>query len=780
VDIRVRLGRNEAAITGPGGELVFNLSRGSFSLLGPGGTEAVSDATACVELADAAHALTAGYHRRAESAELSGAAGPGMVLRVVCEPEGAGPRLVFTAACCEGVPGFFLTLECENVLPRPLPVRSLEVLRARSSEGARFGMLPYPPAVRFYHTGATMAGSPFVDLARPPEDLKAWLESSSTELMGCLARETGSPGALLLGFTTASRLPTRVRIGLEPGGEKWGELCALCDCELRERLSGERLSSETLYVSLAEPALDAMERYATLLARSSGARAPGDTPPTGWCSWYYFFAGVSQEDILSNLRYLASRRDRYPLRYVQIDDGYQKHWGDWLETSGRFPDGMAALAAKIKELGFSPGLWLAPFVASPASDLAKAHPDWLVRDSRGARLLAQGWGPEAPWHVLDGTHGGVQDHLEKLFRTITRDWGYEYIKLDAMDRGAPAGAIFSDPRATRTEAFRRGFEAIRRGAAGAFILGCNAPFGPSVGLADGMRVSMDVGPTWGSSEGCNARSSLRSAIRRWFFHGRTWWNDPDCLIVRGPERLTGPGGREDRPGLSLDEARTLAAGIGLLGGMLFLSDDMPRLERKRTELHDLLFPPNDRSARPVDLFERDPPSVLDLLVERPWETWHVVGVINWLDSPAERRLDLDGLGLEPAPTRYHAFELFEERYYGAVKGELALGAIAPHGTRLLAVRRVLGRPQLLSTSFHLTQGGGELSLCEWVEAERKLRLVFSVGRARRGRVYIWAPPSFGAMHLGGTARVESYSHEGELLRLQLEAARGSVLEAAFE
>src|SRR5438874_7859348 len=44
-----------------------------------------------------------------------------------------------------------------------------------------------------------------------------------------------------------------------------------------------------------------------------------------------------------------------------------------------------------------------------------------------------------------------------------------------------------DPQATRVEAYRRGMQAIRRGAGNAFILGCNHPLWPSLGLIHGSR-----------------------------------------------------------------------------------------------------------------------------------------------------------------------------------------------------------------------------------------------------------------------------------------------------
>ncbi|MHC5054719.1 MAG: glycoside hydrolase family 36 protein [Planctomycetota bacterium] len=640
--VRVRLGEHEAAVVGDGGEVVFDLARGTFDVLGPGGAGAVTGATARVVLSGGeSHALTAGYTRRAESSEISDALGRGMALGVTCEPEGTGPRLVFKAACYENVPGVFLSLECLNSLGRELHLEALEVLAARAGDGAAVKSLPRPSAARFYHTGMQQADSPFVDLGRPPTDLAEWARSSSTEHMGCLADPSREGASLLLGFVTAARQPTRVEFGLDPGGDRMDELLAMSELESRPLPEGESAGSERLWVAPGGDALDSMETYAELLGRSMGARRWPEHP-AGWCSWYCFGAGATQDDILSNLRWLAENRERYPVRYVQIDDGYQRRWGDWLETSGRFPDGMPELAKEIKALGFAPGIWVAPFVASSVSHVAREHPDWLVRDRSGDPVSPRGWGPELPWHVLDGTHPEVQAHLQRVFRTITREWDYPYVKLDAMDRGAPVGAVFHDPAATRVEAYRRGFEAIRRGCGEeTFILGCHAIFGPSVGLADGMRVSPDVGAEWGTSPGCNARTSLRNSIRRWFFHRACWWNDPDCLVVRGPEG--------DRANLTLDEARTLTAGLGLTGGMMLLSDDMPKLAPERAALHDLLFPLIEGSARPLDLFETDPPSVLALTIEPTGRRGALFKSSTGRTSRAPRRSTSTGWASGPPP-----------------------------------------------------------------------------------------------------------------------------------
>lgn len=103
--------------------------------------------------------------------------------------------------------------------------------------------------------------------------------------------------------------------------------------------------------------------------------------PTVWCSWYEYFTAVTEDDIHENLRAMDTLD--LPIDVVQIDDGYQSRLGDWLTLSGRFRS-RAGIADAIRARGRRAGIWTAPFLVDPASDLAAEHPDWLVRTSSGA------------------------------------------------------------------------------------------------------------------------------------------------------------------------------------------------------------------------------------------------------------------------------------------------------------------------------------------------------------------------------------------------------------
>ncbi len=97
---------------------------------------------------------------------------------------------------------------------------------------------------------------------------------------------------------------------------------------------------------------------------------------------YRYFARI----ILSNLKAFAD--NNIPIEIFQIDDGYQREVGDWLEISDKFPQGMKYIAENIKTHGYKAGLWLAPFVCAKKSNIYKNHYDWIAKDEKGKPIKA--------------------------------------------------------------------------------------------------------------------------------------------------------------------------------------------------------------------------------------------------------------------------------------------------------------------------------------------------------------------------------------------------------
>jgi alpha-galactosidase len=331
-------------------------------------------------------------------------------------------------------------------------------------------------------------------------------------------------------------------------------------------------------------------------------------PPAGWCSWYCFGPRVTAQQVLDNLEFIAKHIPG--LKYIQIDDGYQPAMGDWLETGAAFGGAVQGVLKEIRARGFEPAIWVAPFVAEAGSNLFQQHPDWFVKDADGAPLRADrvtfgGW-RRGPWYAVDGTHPEAQAHFEHVFRTMRREWGCTYFKLDANFWGAIHGGRFHDPRATRIEAYRRGMQAVLRGTGDAFVLGCNHPIWGSLGLIHGSRSSNDIRRDWKRIE-TTARQNL---MRNWQ-NGRLWWNDPDAIVLTGE--------------LPEDEFRFHATAVYATGGMILSGDDLTTISPARLEMLRKLEPPTGVAAR----FEDDSlrVGVAELKDRR------VVCLLNWQDTP---------------------------------------------------------------------------------------------------------------------------------------------------
>jgi len=352
-----------------------------------------------------------------------------------------------------------------------------------------------------------------------------------------------------------------------------------------------------------------------LIANHPPLRFP--TPPTGWCSWYCFGPRVTAKQVLDNLDFIAQHTPG--LRYVQIDDGYQPAMGDWLDTGAAFGGNVQGVLKQIRERGFEPAIWVAPFVAEEKSQVFQQHPDWFVKDSEGKPLRSDrvtfgGW-RHGPWYVLDGTHPEVQRHFEKFFRVMKREWGCTYFKLDATFWGAIHGGRFHDPRATRIDAYRRGMKAILRGVENSFVLGCNHPIWPSLGLIHGSRSSNDIKRTWERIE-----TTARQNLSRNWQNGRLWWNDSDAIVLTG-----------DLPD---NEFQFHATAIYASGGMLLSGDDLTKISAEKLAMLRTLQPPTGVAAR----FDDDSLRVgrIDLLVRR-----QVIALLNWDDAPQKISVPLE-------------------------------------------------------------------------------------------------------------------------------------------
>jgi len=552
-------------------------------------------------------------------------------------------------------------------------------------------------------------GAPRTDASTPPTTL---VSSEATVI-------ATNDHAVLFGVFPLHKQLVRMRMAISADRQRLEAFEVCCECDGQLLPPGAEVASQWVLVRVGRDPFAALDAYADVLlqtypdaAERKNRRA---TPPTVWCSWYYYGASFSQNDAEENLQFL--RDHPLPVDVFQIDDCWARHWGDW-SAGDRWP-GVAEFAARIATAGYRPGIWTCPFLAENQSTLRNSHPEWLLRDNRGEPIVFPMNGMKSV--VLDPTHPEVLDFLEALFRRLTHEWGYTYHKIDFTRAVADPDAVFRDQSMNRAQAYRTGLEAIRRGiGADGYLDVCGGLYGPSLGIADAQRSGSDVRSTWPSPPSGEERDGYgpftikQNVLRGWM--NRLWDNDPDALMVRRRSEAFRDMNMS-LGDLTDEEALTCALNQYLAGGLVCLTERFTEVEPDRLYLLRHCSPSVARATIPRDAFDDVRfPSVLDTAVE-PWaaglEPWHALSLVNWhgVQRPASVTIGRTTLGefADSADAfRITSFRTGETRIVDR-DGVYDAGSLPAHGCDVLKVQPCRAdRPQLLWTNGHFSMGGREV------------------------------------------------------------------------
>ncbi|MBR1920834.1 MAG: alpha-galactosidase, partial [Kiritimatiellae bacterium] len=442
------------------------------------------------------------------------------------------------------------------------------------------------------------------------------------------------------------------------------------------------------------------------LDRSRAPRAP-----TGWLSWNTYFDQAGSKENLDEARFAAKWLKPFGLEFWNVES-----WQDNspklpvsnfhnmnLETyAAQFPEGMKWLADEIRKLGFRPGLWMAPFGTGNEA-FYRAHRDWFLHDAGGR--------PISCWNgrfTLDPTVPAAREHLKRIFSVASREWGYEFFKIDGMSGRGPGycahlyerpeiRARFADPACPNpfelcVRAFREGIGDDR------VFLACQGHFtGAEAAYADASRTGADIVHPNEPVGWENILLQSRCTVNQFFAHANVFWSDPDCMLV-------------SQDALGREQAQVEATVVALPGQQTFAGDKLAALAPDRVRLIQQALPACP--TRPGCLcpqFGRLP--VWDLHVARPFGDWHVVALFNWDDAAKGVSVAWEEIG-ERADRAFVVWEFWTGTYLGERKGALS-AAVPPRGVRLFALQPRADRPQFLTSDRHLTQGAVELRDVRW-------------------------------------------------------------------
>jgi len=351
--------------------------------------------------------------------------------------------------------------------------------------------------------------------------------------------------------------------------------------------AGEELTLDPIWIHTGRDAFDLHVQYAKKAAAHHNLEPRQDRPPVGWATWYTFYADIDEEIVRGNLEVaveLAENPELEPMSVFQIDDGWQKHWGDWTAAEG-FPSGMEQLASDIRAAGFDAGLWMAPFYVSTEADIFEEHDDWWVLDENNEPITYGNLGT-GNYAIIDVTHPDAGPWMrDQVARQEQQGWNY--LKLDFLYAGAQRGKRYMD--VTGMEAFHIGMQYLHEATGDAFFLACGAPMLPSLGYADAFRTGADIGFDFDPGPRHEyLRWQTRATMARSWQNQIWWWVDPDQMLLRTP--FDGPQVRG-----------SIVANL-ISGGSWMIGDDLRTVEREKLELalrKDILSL-SGQQVRPID------------------------------------------------------------------------------------------------------------------------------------------------------------------------------------
>ena len=423
---------------------------------------------------------------------------------------------------------------------------------------------------------------------------------------------------------------------------------------------GEKVVSERLMFETGPDYHDQLLAYGDAVRRLHRARVSSETP-IGWWSWTVYYGAINEGETLTNGDWLAEHLKSLGFKYFQVDEGYQYARGEYTTPNAtQFPDGMRFVGHHLSGEGLTFGVWTAPFEVTSRAWVYEHHKDWLVHNAKGDPIpIGDVWNQKTDvLYALDTTHPGAQEYLRQTYRTLVREWGVRFIKLDFMDTTAIEGYRYR-PNTTTLEAQHIGLQIIRDTVGDDVILDKDgSPMLNPVGLVDTGRISADTGHSFERTK--NAASGIAA---RFYMQHNFFVDDPDAFNVTATHLMERAN---ERSSISLGAAEASIALSAVSGGMYEIGDDMLVLGSEKDRLalvenQELLnMAKVGRVSTPLDLMTYEPedeqPSIFFL---REDQRQAILTVFNWTKTVRSHTLRLADLGL-PAGHKFAAMDVLNQ------------------------------------------------------------------------------------------------------------------------
>lgn len=429
------------------------------------------------------------------------------------------------------------------------------------------------------------------------------------------------------------------------------------------------------------------------------------TPPAGFMTWYALMWDTSEKTLLDNVKIMAEKLGKYGADTVWVD--WEWYHNDFFAKEEKcdifspdkekYPHGLKYIADEIKKYNLIPAVWIAATNDVRENDYLKENNEILLFEKKF-------W---CGHYFFDPTHPKfVKEFIPKVFKQLM-NWGYEAIKWDAL----PLSIDFYDQYhdnlydgTKTTEQILRDVVSAARKTVGEniYMLSCHGEASRDITFAadifDAARIGADIFK-W--------EEFLSYCVDRLFkyypLHNVVQYTDPDNVVIR-EEMNNG------------EQAVSRVSFVSLLGTPYTIGDNLTLLADKRMELLRRTLPVCDIHPMDICSGESDKDIVIvNLAVSKQYEDYNILDFFNRTKRKVSvNKRFYEDLGMEDLSDGYLLYDFWNKTFLGIYRYDIDL-ELKPFQSTVVSARPNLGRPQLLSTNRHITQGAYEMKELKWDE-----------------------------------------------------------------
>ena len=448
-------------------------------------------------------------------------------------------------------------------------------------------------------------------------------------------------------------------------------------------------------------------------------------------TWYAVKFDAGEEKVLKNAKWMSDNLKEYGADCVWVDwEWYHKDMegvrDDGCDTfhpdKEKYPHGLKYVSDKIKEMGLTPALWIG-FTCDPGkNEYIKENPEII--------LVEENW-----WcgrYFLDFSHPKyLNEFLPKALSQVF-EWGYEAVKFDTLPITMIKHDLYHqnmyDPTLTTKEAFRRMIKKTRSILGkDMYMLSCAAINDRDVlwaaDLFDSARIGGDIFE-WGEF----LKQGVEKTLRYYSLHNNVLYPDCDNVVMR--EEFN-----------NLNQAASRIYFVSILGIPMTFGDEFDALDEKRIEFIKECLPILE--THPMDICKHKLTGdvlKINLAINKEWESYNVVNVFNTTSETKSETVKLKSdFGLDDK--EYIVYNYTDNEFVGITDESFEV-KLDSCESKIFCIREKLDRPQLISTSRHISQGAAEITDMEWNAPCEELRIKAELVKNTPYTITLYVPDGF--------------------------------------